>query len=169
MMRGGVFRIVLLLLLLVVPFVVLSSPVETRGVEVVFRVDDKVVKGPSEITLKSGGRRAQVQVRDDIPTFDPVPPPQARVVVLPDWAMSADGTIMVSLAAKFKGRILHFERVKLWQGMGRLTFLVDRPPFNDDVEYALGTKGRRTEAHALFLEPVHGDGYIMAYLAGASR
>lgn len=133
-------------------------------------MDDKIVKGPSEIVVELGGRRALLGLRDDIPTFGTVPPPQARVVALPDWATSANGTVIVSLTAKFKGRTLHFEKVKLWQGMGRLTFLVDQPPFNDDVEYALGIEGRRrTDAHALYLEPVHGDGYIRAHLAGTNR
>ncbi|MDA0207572.1 MAG: hypothetical protein O2795_19830 [Acidobacteria bacterium] len=158
--------VVLISTTLLLQIVVRHLSAETRGVEVIFKMDDKVVEGPAEIVVESGDRRAVVKVRKDIPPFASWSSPQAKVVVLPDWAVSADGSIVVSLTAKFKGRTLQLQDVKLWQGIGGLIFVVDRPPFDDDVDYALVTGGsRRTEAHALFLEPVSGDGYVMAHLA----
>lgn len=143
---------------------------EDRGVEVVFKTDGKVVKGPGEIVIKSHDRRAAVKVRNDIPSFAPWSAPRANVVMLPDWAVSTDGGVEVSLTARFKSRTPYFERVKLWQGMGRLTFVIDSAPFDDNVDYAVGENGSHlAEAHALFLEPVHGDGFVMAHLAETTR
>ncbi len=139
---------------------------EPKGVEVLFRIDDKAVKGPAEIIIEFQDRLAVVEVRDDIPPFAPWSPPHSRVVVLPDWAVSTDGSVSVSVKATFKSRMLHFQAVRLWQGMGRLTFLVDRAPFHDNVDSVLGEKRSHvTEAHALFLDPVDGDGYVVAYPA----
>jgi hypothetical protein len=143
---------------------------EDRGVQVVFKMDAKVVKGPDSIIIEAGDRSAVVEVRNDVPAFDASLPPHTSVVVLPDWAVSVDPGVRVSLTAKFKRRTLHFQDVKLWPGMGRLSFLVDRPPLDDDVDYALGeSRNQAAEAHALFLEGVEGDGRVMAHVARTKR
>jgi len=151
----GTFSCILLFATIAVRAVTAQAPV--TGVEVIFRLDDRTVKGPKTLTIEAGPNQAVLRISRDLP--GPWSP-KARTVLLPEWV---DRTPCVDIRVRVKKRNLHFKDVCVGKEIGRLYITVDRLPFHEYYSYLADETPGAIELYWIAPHPIDGDGLIYFY------
>lgn len=139
---------------------------QRKGVEVLFQVDEREVKGPTRLTIESESQREILTINKRVPPVAPWASDNTRTVILPDWAYEAD---YISVKVRLKSRDLQFLDVEFFRDLGRITFKVDRAPFNEDISWLLPEASSATELYVVEMQPIVGDGAFLFYTNEATR
>jgi hypothetical protein len=153
----GTFSCILLFATIAVRAVTAQAPV--TGVEVIFRLDDRTVKGPKTLTIEAGPNQAVLRISRDNPGIAPWSPKDARTLLLPEWVDRAN----VDIRVRVKKRNLHFKDVAIGKVIGRLIINVDRLPFDEDYSYLADKTPGAIELYWMLAEPMVGDGLVYFY------